>query len=134
MTPAERAQADKLMSKGMSTILGASSDSAAARQLLSKLVNRYDRAKTAMSQLPLIPETEKLHRGYYQYFSTARDLFSGYLAIQGNLFAKDESGQPIISQLLDRKARLEALNTFIQDLDQKYRSQYRIAPYKYSNG
>jgi hypothetical protein len=78
----------------------------------------------------MIPETQKLHRGYYQYFSTAQDLFASYLAVQDNLFAQDDQGQPIVGQLMTRKQKLEALNNFIQDVDKQTRTQFGVAAYR----
>jgi hypothetical protein len=129
MTPNERRQADDLLSRGMS-IVTPGPDKIAARNLLTKLVDKYSKAQAAMRALPMIPETQKLHRGYYQYFSTARDLFAAYLAVQDNLFAKDEQGQPIVAQLIERKQKLEELNNFIQGLDQEMRGQFNIPAYR----
>jgi hypothetical protein len=131
MNPVERQQADTLLSKGMS-IVTPGPEKEAARQLLTKLVNRYQKAKGAMRSLPMLPETQKLHRGYYQYFSTAEELFGTYLTVQDNLFAKDPAtGQPLIGQMMARKTKLESLNNFVQELDQQTRNQFNIAPYKY---
>jgi hypothetical protein len=129
MTPSERSQADGLLSKGMS-ILTPGQDKVAARALLTRLVDKYTRARAAMKQLPMIPETQKLHRGYYQYFTTAHDLFASYLTVQDNLFAQDENGQPVLAGLVERKQKLETLNSFIQDLDRQTRSQYGVAAYR----
>ncbi|HEY9870865.1 MAG TPA: hypothetical protein V6D08_16995 [Candidatus Obscuribacterales bacterium] len=131
MTPQERQRADTLLSRGMA-ILMPGPDKDDARQILTMLVNKYQTATQAMKQLPLIPETQDLHRGYYQYFNNARQLFTDYLRVQDNIFVTDAStGKPIAGQLLQRKAMLEQLNQQIQGLDAQLRSQLGIAPYRY---
>src|SRR5690606_26110109 len=84
MSPAERKQADELMSKGLSIIVpGEEKD--VSQKLLNSLVARYASACEKMKGLPLYSETEKLHRGYYQYFLQAQQLFGDYLKVQNNL-------------------------------------------------
>jgi GH43 family beta-xylosidase len=112
------------------SILTPGQDKVAARALLTRLVGKYARARAAMKQLPMLPETQKLHRGYYQYFSTAHDLFASYLTVQDNLFAQDENGQPVLAGLVERKQKLETLNNFIQDLDRQTRAQFGVPAYR----
>jgi len=134
MSPAEKQKADGLMSKGM-TGLGAmlaGDEKAATQNLLTKLVNKYQSAAEQMKQLPLYPETERLHRGYYQYFSDARRLFSDYLKVQSNLFAMDEeTGKPVAGLLMARKQNLEQLDMSNKALDEQLRQQFNIPPYRY---
>ncbi|MBI4532656.1 MAG: hypothetical protein HY711_01815 [Candidatus Melainabacteria bacterium] len=131
MNPAERQQADYLLSRGMA-ILVPGNEKVAARAILIKLVENYEQAALAMKQLPLIPETSQLHQGYYQYFNNARLLFSDYLRVQDNLFVTDTStGKPVAAQLIQRKQMLEQLNQQVQGLDQQLRSRYGIPTYRY---
>lgn len=134
MSPAEKQRADGLMSKGMSGLgaMLAGDEKAATQNLLNKLVNKYQAASEQMKQLPLYPETERLHRGYYQYFSDARRLFSDYLKVQSNLFAMDEeTGKPVASLLMARKQNLEQLDMSNKALDDQLRQQFNIPPYRY---
>lgn len=134
MSPAEKQRADGLMSKGMSGLgaMLAGDEKAATQSLLTKLVNKYQAASEQMKQLPLYPETERLHRGYYQYFSDARRLFSDYLKVQSNLFAMDEeTGKPVASLLMARKQNLEQLDMTNKALDDQLRQQFNIPPYRY---
>ncbi len=134
MSPSEKQRADGLMSKGM-TGLGAmlaGDEKAATQNLLTKLVSKYQAAAEQMKQLPLYPETERLHRGYYQYFSDARRLFSDYLKVQSNLFAMDEeTGKPVASLLMARKQNLETLDMNNKALDEQLRQQFNIPLYRY---
>jgi hypothetical protein len=133
MSPSEKQRADGLMSKGM-TGLGAmlaGDEKAATQSLLNKLVGKYQAAAEQMKQLPLYPETERLHRGYYQYFSDARALFSSYLKVQNNLFAMDETGKPVAGSLMARKQNLETLDMNNKALDEQLRQQFNIPPYRY---
>jgi len=131
MSPAERQRSDYLLSRGMA-ILMPGEEKIAAREILIKLVNKYQVAKGAMQALPPIPETLNLHRGYYQYFNNAHQLFSDYLRVQDNLFVTDAStGKPVAGQLLQRKAMLEQLRQQIQGLDEQTRNQFGVPPYKY---
>ena len=134
MSPSEKQRADGLMSKGM-TGLGAmlaGDEKAATQNLLNKLVNKYQNAAEQMKQLPLYPETERLHRGYYQYFSDARRLFSEYLKVQSNLFAMDqETGKPVAGLLMSRKQNLETLDMNNKAMDEQLRQQFNIPPYRY---
>lgn len=130
MAPAERQQADHLLSQGMS-ILVPGDEKVQARSLLTKLVDRYQQAKQSLRQLPLIPETQQLHRGFYKYFNNAHLLFSDYLKVQENLLAKDNStGQPIAAQLMERKKALEELDDRNKNLDHELRAKFDIPSYK----
>ncbi len=131
MTPSERQQADKLLSRGMSAILPGP-EKIAARNMLTSLTAKYNTATNQLKQLPMINETKELHRGYYQYFNNARMLFSDYLRVQDNLFVADpQTGQPLAGQLMQRKEALEELNSQIKSLDKRLRDQLDVADYKY---
>lgn len=131
MTAEERDQANELLSKGFSP-LRPENEKVATKNLLTKLVGKYRSARLAMKNLPTLPQTQKLHNGYSQYFSTAGDLFADYLTVQSNLFAKDkQTGRPILGQLLERKDKLQQLNEQIQDIDKQTRKQFDIPGYQY---
>lgn len=131
MSPAEKMKSDNLMAKGIGAMM-AGQEKGATQVLLSKMVNKYATASEQMKQLPLYPETERLHRGYYQYFSDARRLFSDYLTVQSNLFAVDEeTGKPVAGLLMARKQNLENLDNSNKALDDQLRKQFGIAPYQY---
>ncbi|MBC8000446.1 MAG: hypothetical protein IAF58_21020 [Leptolyngbya sp.] len=132
MTPAEKMKSDTLMAKGMGAMLGSGPDKGTMQVLLTKMVSKYSTASEQMKQLPLYPETEKLHRGYYQYFSDAKRLFSDYLRVQTSIFAvDDETGKPVVSLLMARKQNLENLDIQNKALDDQLRKQFGIAPYQY---
>jgi hypothetical protein len=130
LSPPERAEADALLSKGLA-ILTPGPDRDAARILLQKMVGNYQVATNNIAALPVFPETEPLRQGYYQYFSTAKNLFGDYLTVQDNFFAQDANGKPVIQSLLERKEQLEQINSYVHDLDSKARAQYNIPPYRY---
>lgn len=131
MSPQERQNADELMSKGLSMIVPGP-EKIESQQLLSALVNRYGFACRQLEQLPLFSQTANLHRGYYQYFRDASQLFSDYMRVQDNLFATDAmTGKPLAGQLLERKDNLESLETQVKFLDNQVRQQFGIAPYQY---
>jgi len=131
MTPGERKQADQLLSRGMSVLMPGP-EKVEARNILTALVSKYNNATNQMKQLPMIPETKELHRGYYQYFNNARMLFSDYLRVQDNLFVSDpQTGKPLAGQLMERKSLLEGLNKQIKDLDSDLRSRHNVPAYKY---
>jgi hypothetical protein len=67
MSPAERQQADQILSKGLALFMPGQ-DKILAQKLLIDLVKRYDIACHQLSSLQIIPATEQLHRRYYQYF------------------------------------------------------------------
>ncbi|MBX9952582.1 MAG: hypothetical protein K2Y39_25640, partial [Candidatus Obscuribacterales bacterium] len=134
MSPAEKARADGLMSKGMGGLgaMLAGDEKMATQNLLTKMVGKYQTAAEQMKSLPLFRETEQLHRGYYQYFSDARQLFSDYLRVQSNLFAMDETtGKPVAGLLMGRKQNLEQLDMNNKALDEQLRQQFNIPPYRY---
>lgn len=134
MSPAEKARADGLMSKGMGGLgaMLAGDEKMVTQNLLTKLVGKYQTAAEQMKALPLFRETEQLHRGYYQYFSDARQLFSDYLRVQSNLFAMDETtGKPVAGLLMGRKQNLEQLDMNNKALDEQLRQQFNIPPYRY---
>ena len=129
MTPQERQKADNLLSKGLS-ILVPGDEKVSTMNLLQSLVTKYTTAVDQMKKLPLYPETDKLHRGYYQYFTDAKNLFSDYLKVQNNLFITDAAtGKPLAGTLLTRKQNLEALELSDKQLDGELRQTYGIAPY-----
>lgn len=131
MTPSERNRADNLLSNGLAVFVpGEEKDQ--AQKLLRGLVAKYQVAVNEMKMMPLYPETEQLHRGYYQYFNDARALFGDYLRVQDNLMVKDErTGKSLMSELMQRKANLEGLEHQIKDLDQNLRGQLGIPAYHY---
>lgn len=130
MGPAERRRADLLLSKGLSMIIPGE-EQAATQALLSKLVGRYRWAVEQLKQMPLFPETEKLHCGYYQYFRDARNLFSDYLKVQDNLFAKDATGKALAGTLMQRRQSLETLDQSNKQMDEHLRQKHGIAAYRY---
>ncbi|MBZ0189323.1 MAG: hypothetical protein K8F91_23970 [Candidatus Obscuribacterales bacterium] len=130
LSPADKAKANALLSKGISLIVpGAEKE--VTRKLLAGLVTRYNRAAEQMKLLPLYPETEQLHRGYYQYFNTAGMLFTDYLKVQNNILVPDATGAPLAGSLMPRKQNLEQLENNIKALDTSLRNKMNIAPYKY---
>ncbi|MBX9696066.1 MAG: hypothetical protein K2Z81_27005, partial [Cyanobacteria bacterium] len=130
MSPKERSRADALLSKGLSIVIPGD-EKIATRKLLTSLVTRYEQAIDGMKRLMMYPETEALQRGYYQYFFEARALFSDYLKVQDNLFAKDQMGTPIAASLMPRKQRLEALDTANKSLDARMRGAFGVPGYQY---
>ena len=131
MAPAERQQADQILGRGLSLFMPGP-DKSVARNLLIDLVKRYQVAGQQMGNLRIIPPTEQLHRGYYQYFLDAEHLFSDYLKLQDDLLAVDPTtGQPVASGLVDRKLELQHLDENNKLLDQQLRLQYGIPPYQY---
>ena len=131
MSPQERQQADYFLSK-ITAVFVPGQEKLEAKDLLTRMVSRYRQASVTIKQLPLIPETEQLQRGYYKYFVTAGNLFIDYLKVQNNLLATDpQTGQPLAAQLMQRKQALEELNQSIQGLDQQTRNRYGIPPYRY---
>ena len=131
MSPKQRQEADYLLAKPIGMFMPGP-DKIATKQLLSMLVEKYRAATMAMKGLELIPETEKLHKAYYQYFFSAGKLFNDYLKVQDNLLCPDpETGKPMAGQLLARKQQLEEYNQEIQALDRQARARLGIALYKY---
>jgi hypothetical protein len=130
MNPAEKAKADAMMSKAISMFIPGN-DKIAAQKLLTSLVARYSQAVEDMKRLPLYPETEKLHRGYYQYFSNAKQLFSDYLTVQQNPLSTDNNGNPVAGSLMPRKQNLESLDQANKALDAQLRAQFNIPAYHY---
>lgn len=130
MSPQERQKADNLLTKGLS-IFVPGPEKAAGQMLLSNLVRKYQIAVAELKQLPLYPETEQLHRGYFQYFSNAQGLFEDYLRVQDNMFAKDNQGRSIMSELMGRKQALEVLEGQCKELDGQLRARLRVKPYAF---
>lgn len=133
MSPQEKERSGQLLSQGLAASVFKTADSEreqlAAAALLRNMVDRYNKAKAEMGQLPQIGETKKLHQGYLQYFTDAGGLFGDYLKIQGNLFAQDSAGNSILGQLQERKAALESLDVANKELDSKLRTKFKISPY-----
>src|SRR5579872_7286658 len=131
MSPAERQKADQILGKGLALFMPGE-DKLVAQKLLANLVKRYEIACHELGSLQIIPATEQLHRGYYQYFSDAHHLFSDYLKLQDDVLATDSAtGQPLASGLIDRKQSLERLDQVNKSLDQQLRQQYGIPAYQY---
>lgn len=130
MNPVEKQQADSILGKGLS-ILMPGPEKLAAKDILARLVTRYDNATKALEALPSTNETKRLQQGYYQYFSNARALFSDYLRVQDNLMAKDANGQPIMAQLMQRKQGLEQLERACKDADAQSRAAFGVPAYQY---
>lgn len=130
MKPDERRRADAMLSKGLSMIVPGP-EKADTQQLLTKLVGRYQVARKQLENMPVLPPTKELHRGYYQYFTEAQRLFSDYLKVQDNLFAVDDLGKPIAGQLIDRKSFIESLDMRNKSMDARLRQQFGIPDYQY---
>lgn len=130
MNPTEKAKADALMSKAISMFIPGN-DKVEAQKLLQSLVARYNQAVEDMKRLPLYPETEKLHRGYYQYFTNAKQLFGDYLTVQQNPLSTDSNGSPVAGSLMPRKQGLESLDQANKALDAQLRTQFNIPAYHY---
>lgn len=131
MAPQERQQADQILGQGLALFMPGQ-QKVLAQRLLIDLVQRYQTACQQLNNIPMIPATEQLHRGFYQYFFEAQRLFSDYLKLQDNLFAVNPTtGQPIAGELMERKQALEELDQSNKALDQQLRLQYGIPPYQY---
>ncbi len=131
MSPQERQQADYFLSK-VTAVFVPGQEKLEAKNLLTRMVSRYRQASVALKQLPLMPETASLHKGYYKYFVTAGNLFIDYLKVQDNLLVADpQTGQPLAAQLLQRKQSLEELNQSVLALDQQVRDKLGVPAYRY---
>lgn len=131
MSPIERQQADSLMSRGFS-VLVPGENKIATKQLLTTMVQRYQRACAQMRDLPIIPQTQQLQTSYFNYFNTAGNLFADYLRVQDNLFQTDaNTGTPLAAGLLQRKQNLEMLEAQCKQIDGQARAQFGIPPYRY---
>ena len=130
MNPQERAKADQLLSTTFGSV--PPQERQASKALLKTLIARYDVAIAQLKGMRLYPETGKLHRGYYQYFTTARALFADCLAMQGNILAVDQAtGKPVATDLIKRKQELTVLDESNKQLDAQLRQQFGIPPYRY---
>lgn len=93
-------------------------------ELASKMIDKYTVALAAMKQLPPIPETRQLHKGYIEYFSSARQLFIDFL-----------KGQKMVPYSVKRfapaKDRLQALDKVNKRLDEQLRKTYGIPKHKH---
>jgi hypothetical protein len=128
MAPAERAKADAAMAKGL---MVAPEDKPVVQAFLKKLISKDSTAAEQLKGLPLYPETEQLHKGYYQYFTQAAKSFGESIAVQNNMFAVDEKGESVAKNLILHKQELETLDRNNKDLDARLRQQFNIAPYHY---
>ena len=61
----------------------------------------------------------------------AKDLFSDYLRVQGNVMSKDQKGNSLFAGLMDRKQRLEGTEQQAKSLDGELRNRFGIAPYRF---
>jgi|AGTN01.1.fsa_nt_gi hypothetical protein len=130
MNPKERARADYFLSKPLAMVMPGD-EKVETKKLLTSLVNRYNVAAEQMTKLPPLPETEQLRRGYFQYFSTARNLFFDYVKVQDNLFATDPSGNALAGTLMARKQQLEMLDNNNKMFDAQLRTRLGVPPFKY---
>jgi hypothetical protein len=130
MSPQEKSYSDKLLSSKLSMFIPGP-EKVAAQNLLGNMVARYDKASGSLRSLPSIPETLQLQKGYFQYFTTARGLFSDYLKVQANVLASDQAGNPIAATLLPRKQALEQLEGGVKQLDAQLRTQFGVRPFQY---
>jgi hypothetical protein len=130
MTPAERSKADDMLSHGLQ-IFVPGPEKELARNLLTNLVAKYDRACAQLKMMPFYPETGNLHKQYFKYFSEAKALFSDYLRVQGNPMVKDQNGSPVMAGLMTRKQELEATEQQAKAIDQEVRNNCGIPPYRY---
>ena len=135
MSESERERSRVLMTNSIAASFMQSAsgdqDKAAASSLLRKMVERYRRAISQISDLPSIPETKTLQQGYTQYFRNAGDLFGDYLKVQNSILATDANGNPILGQLQQRKSDLETLDGANKELDAKLRQKFKIGPYAF---
>jgi hypothetical protein len=136
MSDAERDRSRSLMMEGLMANFSGSTQSSAEKEagsaLLRKMVDRYRKASSQMAALPKVSETKKLSDGYAQYFRNAGGLFADYLKMQSDLFAKDSSGNTLLSGMAGRKAALESLDAANKELDGKLRAKYGIPPYAWA--
>lgn len=130
MNPQERAQADGLLSRGLSVFIPGP-EKAQAQNLLGSLVQRYEAAAQALEALPVLAQTEQLQGSYHEYFVTAGRLFRDYLTVQNNPMAQDASGQPLLTGLMAKKQALENFEHSVKNLDAQMRQRYGIAAYAY---
>jgi hypothetical protein len=130
MTPQERAKADKVMSQGLAMFMPGE-EKTEMQTFLRTLVSKNSAAAEQLKQLKLYPETQALHRGYYQYFTTASALFNDYIKVQDHPLSKDQSGGSLAAGLVARKQNLEMLDQNNKALDAQLRQQFGIPPYKY---
>jgi hypothetical protein len=128
MAPVERAKADAAMAKGL---MVAPVDKPVVQAFLKKLISKDTLAAEQLKGLPLYPETEQLHKGYYRYFTQAVRSFGESITVQNNMFAIDDKGESVAKNLLMHKQELEALDHGNKDLDARLRQQFNIAPYHY---
>ena len=126
----DKAKANELLSKGLAIIIPGD-EKVQTQKLLRDLVTRYSAAEEALKQLPLYPETETLHRGYYQYFSQAKALFNDYLTVQNNVLARDQYGNPLAKTLMFRKHNLEVLDQNNKNFDEQLRQRFGVKNYSF---
>ena len=131
MSPAEKQQADALMSRGLSAFM-AGDDKEATKRLLTTMAMRYQQACDRLKSLPQLAPTASLHHFYYNYFVNASQLFADYLRLQDNLFMTDPTtGQPLATGLIQRKQTLVMLESQCKQADGEIRAQYGVPPYRW---
>ena len=131
MNPKEREKADALLAKGLAIVMPGP-DKVESQGLFQTLESKNAQAAEQLKNLPLYPETEQLHRGYYKFFSDTASLFTDYLKVQNNLMAPDPlTGKPLMGQLLLRKKSLEELDAANKTLDLELRGKFQIPEYRY---
>lgn len=131
MNPAERQQADGLMSRGIG-ILVPGEEKAATKQILGMMIGRYQRACMQLKQLPQIPPTQKLQIAYFNYFNTAAGLFYDYVRVQDNILLQDATtGTPVVAGLLQRKQMLTMLEGECKQIDAATRAQFGVPTYQF---
>ncbi len=130
MNPIEKQQADGMLARGLGLIMPGH-EKMQAKQMLGSLVIRYQTACQSLQQLQQLAETSRLQQAYFQYFSSAAELFSDYLKVQDNVFAVDRNGQSIAKRLMQRKGELENLEHSCKELDFILRQNYGVPQYQY---
>ncbi|MBX9879958.1 MAG: hypothetical protein K2Y22_15985 [Candidatus Obscuribacterales bacterium] len=93
--------------------------------LAERMIKKYTVATSEIKQLRPTPETRELQRGYTEYFSSARLLFTDFL--------KAERTVPFsIKQLTPAKNRLETLDKNNKRIDAELRKKFGIPKHKHS--
>lgn len=93
--------------------------------LAKDMVGKYTRAAAAMKQLPQVPETRELHKGYLSYFTSARQLFAEFLKAQKIV-------PYTIKHLVPSKNNLSNLDKANKKLDADLREIFGIPKHKHS--
>jgi hypothetical protein len=91
----------------------------------TRMLKKYTIALSQMNELGSTPETKELQMRYIEYFITARQLFSNYVAAQKEV--------PFTNQALaPSRKKLEELDKKNKQLDEELRKKYMIAKHKHS--